>query len=159
MTRVTSARRKWICCSVTRRKQRRFSIGNRRCDSMNWSESWSMRTSSYSSGPQYKNIWVKCPNDGVRNTKACCLSRKDEDLDFYGNLFRSCRHRRRFLCSTSNRPVNVMMNTQNCFPKLVRQICVPLTLGCFAGSLAWLPAARAQSEQQFYDSVTVPTTN
>ena len=52
-----------------------------------------------------------------------------------------------------------MMNTQNCFPKLVRQICVPLTLGCFAGSLAWLPAARAQSEQQFYDSVTVPTTN
>ena len=51
------------------------------------------------------------------------------------------------------------MNATIYFLKLVRPACVNLTLGCLAGILWLPPASRAQSEQQFYDSVTVPTTN
>src|SRR5215472_11817121 len=62
-------------------------------------------------------------------------------------------------CRRSNqKKINVTVNTQNCFSKLVRRICFALTLGSYAGIFAW-PAAHAQSEQQFRDSVIVPTTN
>src|SRR6476660_5044339 len=47
MTRVTSAQLRSTFCSVTPRKQKRFWVGNRRCDSMSSSESWWTRTWIY----------------------------------------------------------------------------------------------------------------